>query len=70
MAKTLIDLDADLLAEASIALGTTTKKDTITASLRRTVEESRECRRQARESLERMTAEGVFDFDRLAELDE
>ncbi len=70
MAKTLIDIDEELLAEASIALGTTTKKDTVSASLRRTVEESRERRRQARESLERMTAEGVFDFSRLAELDE
>jgi len=70
MAKTLIDIDEELLAEASIALGTSTKKDTVTESLRRTVDQSRERRRQARESLERMTAEGVFDFDRLAELDE
>jgi Arc/MetJ family transcription regulator len=70
MAKTLIDIDEELLAEASIALGTSTKKDTVSESLRRTVDESRERRRQARESLERMAAEGVFDFDRLAELDE
>jgi Arc/MetJ family transcription regulator len=70
MAKTLLDIDEDLLAEATIALGTSTKKDTVTESLRRTVEESRTRRRRALESLQRMADEGVFDFDRLAELDE
>jgi Arc/MetJ family transcription regulator len=70
MAKTLIDIDEELLAEASIALGTSTKKDTVTESLRRTVEQTRESRRQALAELRQMTEEGVFDFDRLAELDE
>jgi len=70
MAKTLLDIDEDLLAEATVALGTATKKDTVTEALRRTVEESRERRRHALEELRRMTDEGAFDFDRLAELDE
>ncbi|MFG1952904.1 type II toxin-antitoxin system VapB family antitoxin [Micromonospora sp. NPDC048830] len=30
MAKTLLDLDEDLLAEATAALGTATKKETVT----------------------------------------
>ena len=70
MPKTLIDIDEDLLAEASVALGTSTKKDTVTAALRRAVEEARQRRRQALEGLQRMTDEGAFDFDRLAAVDE
>lgn len=34
MAKTLIDIDEELLAQARDALGTTTKKDTVNAALR------------------------------------
>ena len=70
MAKTLLDVDEDLLAEASTALGTGTKKDTVNEALRQAVEASRERRRRALESLRRIADEGGFDFDRLHELDQ
>lgn len=70
MAKTLLDVDEDLLAEASTALGTSTKKDTVNQALRQAVEVSRERRRRALEDLHRLADEGAFDFDRIAELDE
>ncbi|MFS8478043.1 MAG: type II toxin-antitoxin system VapB family antitoxin [Micromonosporaceae bacterium] len=69
MAKTLIDIDEDLLAEASAALGTVTKKDTVTQALRKAVEDSRQRRRRALAELRRIADEGGFDFDRLPELD-
>jgi Arc/MetJ family transcription regulator len=70
VAKTLLDVDEDLLAEASTALGTNTKKDTVNEALRQAVEASRERRRRALEDLQRLADEGAFDFDRIAELDE
>jgi Arc/MetJ family transcription regulator len=70
VAKTLLDVDEDLLAEASTALGTSTKKDTVNEALRQAVEVSRERRRHALEDLQRLADEGAFDFDRIAELDE
>ena len=70
MAKTLIDLDEELLAEASTALGTTTKKDTVNEALRQAVELSRAQRRRALEELQRIADEGGFDFDKIAELNE
>jgi Arc/MetJ family transcription regulator len=70
MAKTLIDVDDDLLAEASTALGTSTKKDTVNEALRLVVQTTRERRRRALENLQRIADEGGFDFDRIAELDE
>ncbi len=36
--KTLIDLDEDLLAQAQVELGTTSKKDTVNESLRAVAE--------------------------------
>jgi Arc/MetJ family transcription regulator len=69
MAKTLLDVDEALLAEASSALGTSTKKDTVNEALRQAVEASRQRRRRGLESLRRIADEGGFDFDRLAELD-
>ena len=69
MAKTLLDVDEELLAEASTALGTSTKKDTVNEALRQAVAVSRERRRRALESLRKIADEGGFDFDRLAELD-
>jgi Arc/MetJ family transcription regulator len=38
MTKTLIDIDEQLLADAAIAFGTKTKKDTVAAALREGVE--------------------------------
>ncbi|HLJ21881.1 MAG TPA: type II toxin-antitoxin system VapB family antitoxin [Stellaceae bacterium] len=70
MSKTLIDIDDDLLAEAAIALGTGTKKDTVTQALQHTVEEARARRRAALHELQEMAREGAFDFDRLEELDQ
>lgn len=70
MAKTLMDVDEDLLAEASTALGTNTKKDTVNRALLHAVEASRERRHRALEDLQRLADEGAFDFDRIAELDE
>lgn len=69
MTKTLIDLDDDLLAEASTALGTETKKDTVTKALEYAVEVTRERRRQALQRLRQITDEGGFNFDLLPELD-
>jgi Arc/MetJ family transcription regulator len=70
VAKTLIDLDDDLLAEATRALGTTTKKDTVTAALVKVVEQEREKRLRAYDALLAAADNGAFNFDRLAELDE
>jgi Arc/MetJ family transcription regulator len=70
MAKTLLDVDEELLAEATTALGTTTKKDTVNEALRQAVEVSRERRRAGLAALRRIADEGGFDFQRLAELDQ
>lgn len=70
MAKTLLDVDDDLLQEATVALGTSTKKDTVNEALRLAVEAARERRREGLEALRRIADEGGFDFDRLAELDQ
>lgn len=69
MAKTLVDVDEELLSEATAALGTSTKKDTINEALRQAVETTRERRRRGLEDLQRIADEGGFDFDRLDELD-
>lgn len=69
MGKTLLDLDEDLLSEATAALGTSTKKDTVTQALRQAVEASRARRRQALTDLQRVGDEGGLDFDRYDELD-
>ena len=41
MAKTLIDIDDDVLAEVAEVLGTTTKKDTVDAALRKILADRR-----------------------------
>ncbi|MEO3778631.1 type II toxin-antitoxin system VapB family antitoxin [Micromonospora sp. B11E3] len=69
MAKTLLDLDEDLLAEATAALGTATKKETVTEALRQAVESSRERRQRALADLQEVADEGGFHFERLNELD-
>lgn len=69
MAKTLLDLDEDLLAEATSALGTSTKRDTVTKALRAVIETSRARRERALADLQQVAAEGGFDFDLLEELD-
>jgi Arc/MetJ family transcription regulator len=69
MTKMLIDVDEDLLAEATTALGTATKKDTINEALRKVVGESRARRAQALRNLQQIADEGGFNFDLLDELD-
>ncbi|MDX3711190.1 type II toxin-antitoxin system VapB family antitoxin [Streptomyces europaeiscabiei] len=59
MTKTLIDIDEDLLAEAAIAFGTKTKKDTVNAALRDGVE-----RKKRALALARLAARAdAGDFD-------
>jgi Arc/MetJ family transcription regulator len=69
MSKTLIDIDDNLLAEAAIAFGTSTKKDTVTEALQRGVDEARARRQRALARLQQLADEGAFNFDLLPELD-
>lgn len=69
MSRTLIDIDDDLLGEAARALGTSTKKDTVTQALQHTVDEARAKRAEALRQLQEMADEGAFHFDRLDDLD-
>jgi len=70
MAKTLLDVDEDLLEEATTALGTVTKKDTVNGALRFAVEETRARRERALAALQQIADDGGFDFDKLDELDQ
>ncbi|WP_217240230.1 type II toxin-antitoxin system VapB family antitoxin [Streptomyces sp. AC555_RSS877] len=61
MTKTLIDIDEALLAEAAIAFGTKTKKDTVNAALKEGVE-----RKKRALALARLAARAdAGDFDEL-----
>jgi Arc/MetJ family transcription regulator len=55
MAKTLIDIDDELLERARPILGTATKKDTVNAALREVV------RRWAAQEFGELARSGVFD---------
>ena len=70
MAKTLLDLDENLLAEAAAALGTATKKDTVTVALQKVTENARVRRAAAMEDLLATADAGGFDYDRLEDLDQ
>lgn len=70
MAKTLLDLDESLIAEAAAALGTRTKKETVTLALQRVSEEGRARRARALADLLATADSGGFDYDRLEELDQ
>jgi Arc/MetJ family transcription regulator len=70
MAKTLLDVDERLLAEAGAALGASTKKEAVTLALQRVVDEARARRAQGLADLFAVADAGGFDFDRLEELDE
>ncbi|SDS85130.1 type II toxin-antitoxin system VapB family antitoxin [Jiangella sp. DSM 45060] len=61
MTKMLIDIDDDALAEAAEVLGTTTKKDTVNASLRETTARLRRARAFA--ELQRLAEDGAVDLD-------
>ncbi len=58
MAKTLIDIDDALLAEAAGVLGTTTKKDTVVTALSQVVRRQR-LRELANRSFPDLTPEGI-----------
>jgi Arc/MetJ family transcription regulator len=70
MAKTLLDLDEDLLAEAAATLGTRTKKDTVTVALQKVSEEARARRASALEDLLAVADADGFDYSRLDDLDQ
>jgi len=69
LAKTLLDLDERLLAEAATALGTRTKRETVEQALERVIEQARARRQGALEDLQQMASAGLLDFDALDELD-
>ncbi|WP_431967138.1 type II toxin-antitoxin system VapB family antitoxin [Nocardia sp. bgisy134] len=61
MARTVIDLDDELVADVAKELGTGTKKDTVNAALREVLENRR--RALALTRLQDAVAEGAFDLD-------
>ncbi|MEV0299034.1 type II toxin-antitoxin system VapB family antitoxin [Nocardia sp. NPDC050710] len=63
MARTVIDVDDQLLADVSKELGTGTKKDTVNAALREVLESRR--RALALIRLQDAAAAGGFDLDLL-----
>jgi len=69
VARTLLDLDEALLAEAAIALGTSSKGDTVTLALRRVVDDARAWRARGLAQLVDVADSGGFDFARLEEFD-
>jgi Arc/MetJ family transcription regulator len=67
MARTVIDVDDDALAEAARYLGTTTKKDTVNAALHEINDRRR--RAAAIDRMRRMVAEGQVDLDLINKID-
>ena len=61
MSKLLVEVDDDVLAEASALLGTKTKKDTVNAALIEVTQ--RRKRLRALDRLVEMGQEGAFDVD-------
>lgn len=60
MARTVIDLDDDLVADVARALGTRTKKETVNTALREVLENRR--RAVALTRLRETAADGGFDL--------
>lgn len=65
MARTVIDLDDELVASVARELGTSTKKDTVNAALREVMASRR--RAMALTRLREATTEGAFDLGLLQE---
>ncbi|WP_159924674.1 MULTISPECIES: type II toxin-antitoxin system VapB family antitoxin [Nocardia] len=63
MARTVIDLDDQLVTDVSKALGTGTKKETVNAALREVLETRR--RALALTRLQDAAADGAFDLELL-----
>lgn len=61
MARTVIDLDDELLAEVARALGTETKKETVNGALRRVAENERKALALTR--LREAAADGGLDLE-------
>jgi len=70
LAKTLMDLDEGLLAEAAAALGTRTKKETVMVALQKVSDEARARRASALEDLLAAADADGFDYSRLDDLDQ
>jgi Arc/MetJ family transcription regulator len=62
-------IDEEPLDEAQRHLGTTSRNEAINAALRDFVDQQRARRRAALEDLQRMSDEGVFNYDALDEVD-
>ncbi|WP_433524363.1 type II toxin-antitoxin system VapB family antitoxin [Nocardia pseudovaccinii] len=60
MARTVIDVDDQLLADVSKTLGTSTKKDTVNSALREVLENRRRILALIR--LQDAAADGAFDM--------
>ena len=65
MARTVVDLDDELVASVAKELGTTTKKDTVNAALREVLENRR--RAMALTRLREAIDEGALDLALLQE---
>lgn len=63
MARTVIDLDDELVADVAKALGTSTKKDTVNSALREVLENRR--RALALTRLRAAADDGAFDLELL-----
>jgi Arc/MetJ family transcription regulator len=63
VARTVIDLDDELVADVAKALGTSTKKDTVNSALREVLENRR--RALALTRLRAAADDGAFDLDLL-----
>jgi Arc/MetJ family transcription regulator len=63
MARTVVDLDDELVASVAKELGTTTKKDTVNAALREVLANRR--RAMALTRLRDAAADGAFDLTQL-----
>ncbi len=61
MTRTMIDLDDELLAEVSKALGTSTKKETVNTALREVLETRR--RAMALTRLRALVEDGAIDSE-------
>jgi Arc/MetJ family transcription regulator len=61
MTRTMIDLDDELVAEVSKALGTRTKKETVNSALREVLETRRRAMALAR--LRSLVADGAVDSE-------
>jgi len=65
MARTVIDVDDELVAEVARALGTRTKEETVNTALREVLEN--QCQAMPLTRLREAAADGAFDLTLLAD---